>query len=114
MKEIGDERFKFKNDKIAEPDTYLGARLKKRALNGQDMWTISSDEYVKAALGNIQSRLEGTHWRLPKGKIKTPLSPAYHPETDQTDELADQDVVISRNRRDHSMGNGNWTSRCAP
>jgi Reverse transcriptase (RNA-dependent DNA polymerase) len=94
MKEIGDERFKFKNDKIAEPDTYLGAKIKKRALNGRDMWTISSDDYVKAALGNIQPRLEGTQWRLPKGKIKTPLSPGYHPETDETDELEDQDVTL--------------------
>jgi hypothetical protein len=94
MKEIGDERFKFKNDKIAEPDTYLGAKIKKRALDGRDMWTISSDDYVKAALGNIQPRLEGTQWRLPKGKIKTPLSPGYHPETDETDELEDQDVTL--------------------
>ena len=73
MKEIGDERFKFKNDEIAEFNTYLGARIKKRALNGQSMWTISSNEYVKAALGNMQSRFEGTQWKLPKGKIKTPI-----------------------------------------
>jgi hypothetical protein len=58
------------------------------------MWTISSDDYVKAALGNIESQLEGTQWRLPKGKIKTPLPTGYHPEMDDTDELGDLDVTL--------------------
>jgi hypothetical protein len=90
MKEIGDDRFRFRNDKIAEPDTYLGAWIKKQTLNAQSMWTISSDEYVKAALVNM----EGTQWRLSKRKIKTPLSPGYHPETDETDELGANNVTL--------------------
>lgn len=94
MKEIGDDRFRFKNDKIAEPDTYLGAKIKKRILNGQSMWTISSDDYVKAALGNVQSQSEGTQWKMPKGKVKTPLPTGYHPEMDDTDELNDEDVTL--------------------
>ena len=33
MKEISDV-FKFKNDKVAKPETYLGARLHNKSING--------------------------------------------------------------------------------
>ena len=47
------EKIKFKNDKIAEPDMYLGARLQKKKINGKDAWTITSVDYIKAAIDTI-------------------------------------------------------------
>ena len=46
LKEIG-RTFKFKNNMIAEPENYLGARLKKKNIAGTDVWTITSLDYLK-------------------------------------------------------------------
>ena len=40
----------FKNDKIEAPDFNLGAKLQKKPLNGIECWTITSQDYVKAAV----------------------------------------------------------------
>lgn len=92
MREIG-ERFKFKNDDVSEPTNYLGARIRKRRLDGVDMWTISPDDYTKAALKNIDAQLKGTSWTIPS-KSKTPMSSGYHPELDDSEELNDKDVTL--------------------
>jgi hypothetical protein len=52
--------FKFKNDKIAEPSNYLGAKLQRKNINGIDCWSITSVDYVKAAVETVQEEIKGT------------------------------------------------------
>ncbi|CAJ1929451.1 unnamed protein product [Cylindrotheca closterium] len=49
MKGIG-RVFKFKKGKIEPPESYLGASLRKKYLDGVDMWTMSSYDYVVVAV----------------------------------------------------------------
>ncbi|CAJ1938729.1 unnamed protein product [Cylindrotheca closterium] len=42
--------FKFKKGKIEPPASYLGARLREKTLDRHDMWTMSSYDYVVAAV----------------------------------------------------------------
>jgi hypothetical protein len=41
--------FKLKDDKVEEPEMYLGAQLGKMQIDA-DCWTMSSDKYVSAAV----------------------------------------------------------------
>ena len=49
---------RFKNDKVAEPEFYLGANLKKKFLNGRTVWTMSSYDYLRNAIANVEQELE--------------------------------------------------------
>ena len=80
-------KFKLKDDKIEEPETYLGAELSKmETANGTKCWTISSDKYCKAAVQNVETKLESQGKKLP-GKCKSPLKSGYRPELDVSQEL---------------------------
>jgi Reverse transcriptase (RNA-dependent DNA polymerase) len=89
MKQIG-ERFKFKNDAVMEPESYLGAKLQKRRLDNVDIWTMSSISYTDAALKNVHEQLKGTRWTLPR-HASTPMPTEYHPELDETPLLDEED-----------------------
>ena len=78
--------FKFKNDKIIPPDTYLGAKLKEKPINGKKCWTMTSVDYINAALKNINATLKDKRWKLPT-KVTTPMVTDYSPELDGTPEL---------------------------
>jgi len=86
-------RFKFKKDLIEPPETYLGARVKKQMIDGYWMWAISSVDYIKAAVKNIEEALaEKPRWELPNRKnALTPMSTGYEPELDGSPELNDAD-----------------------
>ena len=47
LKEL-ENTFKLKNDKIAPPKRYLGARLDFRNTNRDSCWTVLSADYIKA------------------------------------------------------------------
>ena len=49
--------FKLKKDKIDPPDIYLGGRLAKKSLNGGNIWTMSSVDYVKGIIKNVEVRM---------------------------------------------------------
>lgn len=50
---------RYKNNKIEEPDIYLGAKLaKKKNKNGIQCWTITSLDYVKAAINTVEEALK--------------------------------------------------------
>ena len=55
MQKMGEiqKNLKFKNNKIEGPDLYLYASLKKKELNGQTMWTMTSQDYIKNAIDNL-------------------------------------------------------------
>ena len=77
---------KFKKNKVEEPEFYLGARLEKKRLNGRDIWTMSSTDYVKAAIANVEEQLKKRGKKLPT-KAPTPMTTNYYPEMDTSPEL---------------------------
>jgi hypothetical protein len=88
---------KLKNDKTEEPDFYLGVNLKKKPLNGKPVWTISSSDYLKAAIENSEKRLKKRGERLPS-RATTPMMQTYKPEEDDSQEL-DSNGVRDRQSR---------------
>lgn len=86
-------RFKIKKDLIELPEYYLGARVRKQEIDGYTMWAVSSVEYIKAAVENVEETLsKKPRWNLPSRKNSlTPMSTSYKPELDSTNELNDED-----------------------
>ena len=86
LKQIA-RKFKLKDDKMDEPDIYLGAGLSKMDNeDGDECWAMSSDKYCAAFVTNVEESLEKKGLRLPS-KCVTPLSSGYKPELDTTGEL---------------------------
>lgn len=83
-------KFKFKKDLIEPPRSYLGAQVGKKVIDGYSMWTISSFDYVQAAVKNVEDTIKDKKWALP-GKAPTPMASAYKPELDGTGELGPED-----------------------
>lgn len=78
--------FKLKDDKIEEPDMYLGAQLGKIQIEGHECWTMSAEMYVIASVKNVEEALAKKGLRLPT-KCYTPLATDYRPELDTSAEL---------------------------
>jgi hypothetical protein len=80
------EDFKLKDNKIAEPDVYLGATIAKMSLDNSEMcWTMSPEQYVKVAVTTVEEDLAKHGKRLPS-KCVTPFSCNYapsHPEINE-------------------------------
>ena len=49
---------KFKRNKIKPPDFYLGGNINRKELNGKRVWIISSRNYTKLSVENIEKRVE--------------------------------------------------------
>ena len=82
---------KFKNDKIEEPDTYLGAQLTRKFIDGRTIWAISSQDYTKAAVDNIEAGLKKKGLKLPV-KAATPMIGTYTPELDGTTKIDEDET----------------------
>jgi hypothetical protein len=81
------EDIKLKDDKIAEPAVYLGATIAKMSLgNGETCWTMSSEQYVKAAVTNVEEDL-AKHDKILPSKCVTPFSCNYAPWLEETPAL---------------------------
>jgi hypothetical protein len=78
--------FKIKNDKNEEPEMYLGARLKRKVMNGAECWTMTSNDSVNTAVKNLEKRLAKTGAKLPSC-CATPLASGVRPEMDVSPEL---------------------------
>ena len=79
--------FKLKNDKIEEPEMYLGASLSKmNNETNKECWAMSSDKYCAAAVASVADVLKKKGLGLPS-KCVTPLSNGYRSEIDVTPEL---------------------------
>jgi hypothetical protein len=86
--------FKFKNGKIEPPEFYLGAKLQKKEINGYNCWTITSQDYVKAAVNNVEEVIKQNGRRLLTSHIEdTPMNITYAPELDITEELNEDDTT---------------------
>ena len=92
MLEVG-EKFKFKKGDISPPEIYLGGRLEKKPLNGQEMWTLTSKDYIKAIIDNLEQRLKKRGDKL-SNKAITPMTQDYQPELDASDELNGDDITM--------------------
>ncbi len=86
------QTFKLKNDSIEVPDFYLGAKLQEKPINGIKCWTVTSQDYVKAEVKNVEEAPKHTRRRLPTSNVDTPMNNNYSPELDVTEELDDGDV----------------------
>ena len=86
------QRFKIKEGSTGPPTQYLGATISQYQLSDGTMaWAMSSDEYVKAALVNVEEYLKkkGEHF---KTKTSCVLPSKWKPELDTTDLLNDVDA----------------------
>ena len=82
------EAFWLKEDSIGRPKRYLGATIKEFRFKhdpSKVRWAISSDEYVKQAVKEVQRKLEAEGKGL-SNKVKTPLPAGYRPELDMSPE----------------------------
>ena len=78
----------MKYGSVGSPDSYLGASIA-RCNNGErDMWSMSSDRYISAAIKNVEAYLEEVCERL-RGKVRavTPFASGYKPELDSSNLL---------------------------
>lgn len=91
LKSIEGDTVRYKNDKIESPEMYLGAKLQQKELNGINCWTITSVDYINAAIKTIEEGNKNKKWKLPP-KPKTPMSQSYSPELDCSPELDDDDL----------------------
>jgi hypothetical protein len=57
--------FKPKDDKNAEPEVYLGARLGKVSVNGHECWTMSAEKEVSPFVKNMEEMPSKKGLRLP-------------------------------------------------
>ena len=79
--------FRLKDDKIAEPEDYLGASLAQIMMSdGSNFWSMSSEKYVKTAVANVKEKLAKSEKILPS-RCNNPLKPGYRPEMDNSCEL---------------------------
>ena len=84
---------KFKNNKTEKPEFYLGANLKKKILNGKSVWTMSSANYLKAAVKNVEALLKKRSERLPTRAMTPMVMMNYWPKTDESHELDAEGVT---------------------
>ena len=85
--------FKLKDDKIEEPEMYLGAQLGKMMIDGFECWTISAEKYVLASVKNVEEVLAKRGLRLPT-KCYTPLASDYRPELETSPELKSDGIQV--------------------
>jgi hypothetical protein len=85
------EVFTLKEGTVKEPDLYLGADVTKWYLEGSEdpgkaRWAMSSTNYTKKAIEEVERELREANLKLPT-KVTTPLASGYRPEIDSTAEL---------------------------
>ena len=100
--------FKFKNDAMDPPEFYLGAKLQEKPINNYKCWTVTSQEYVKAAVRNVEEAVKNKGRRLPTANIDTPMNNNYTPELDATTEWMKKTRFLSGVDWSVKMGDGDW------
>jgi len=81
---------KFKPGSVQPPEHYLGADTFCHTIcEGKQVWAMSSQEYIRHAIQEVERELAIDNSYLPK-KVQTPLSHNYRPELDFSNELDSQ------------------------
>ena len=65
--------------------------MARKRLGRRTCWTMSSVDYINAAVKNIEETLKNKVWKLPK-KAATPMLANYVPELDASPELEPDDI----------------------
>jgi hypothetical protein len=79
--------FKLKKDKIEVPTNYLDVQIYKKMINGISFWTMSLEQYIKAAtIANVETKLDKDGQQLPS-RCLTPMKSGYRPKVDVSSEL---------------------------
>lgn len=79
-----DKYFRLKPESVGEPDIYLGAKIRKLLVDGENhVWAQSSSAYVKEAVRNVEKWTEDQGMKLPS-RCDTPMASTYRPELDVT------------------------------
>ena len=60
------EEFKRRKDKTEPPEIYLGGSLSKKSLNGKEICTMPSVDYVKGIINNVKVRMIKEGLRVPR------------------------------------------------
>ena len=68
--------FKFKGNKIEQQKIFLGDKVGNMIVDGADGWYMSAENYVGAAIENVEQNLTKSNQRLPTG-CKTPIMSGY-------------------------------------
>jgi len=84
--------YEVQRQQIVEPEFYLRARLKKKQLDNRYVLTMTSHDYVKNAIANIEEQLNSKGMRLPT-RVSTPMASRYHPETNSSNELPSGEIT---------------------
>ena len=83
--------YRLKEDSVGPPDRYLGANVGKFQLpDGREAWSISSNDYLKSAVKNLEQVLEAEGLKLPTKYTDRPYPAAYRPELDTSPPLGDE------------------------
>ena len=69
-------------------EVYLGARLQENEINEINCWTISSQDYLKSVIDNVDEFVKRLKLQLPN-KVKAQMDSNYIPEFDETPELGE-------------------------
>jgi hypothetical protein len=86
--------YRLKDDSLGPPERYLGANVAKYQLpDGRECWSMSSRDYVKAAVKCVEDALAEQGLKL-KGKADRPLPYGYRPEVDVSEELQGGEVSL--------------------
>ena len=70
---------------------YVGAKLKRKMMNRQMCWTISSYDYVIDAVQTIKYAVKDKRWKLP-ATAKTTINQSFVPKLDISEELGPHDI----------------------
>jgi hypothetical protein len=85
--------FKFKNNKVVPLDYNLGAKLQKKPINGIECWNVTSQDYIKTAVKNIEDALKKKGNKIPTTNVNTPMNIAYSQKMYITAELNNEDTT---------------------
>ena len=89
------KKVKYNNGKIAPPEMYLGARLKRKVINGNMCSTINIFDYIIADVQTIKDAIKQKPWKIPKTEDK-PTTKSFVPELDGTEELGPDGIQFTR------------------
>jgi hypothetical protein len=86
-------KYTLKNNSVAEPTVYLGAKVSKQYIGesaepDKPRWSLSAEDYMKHAVKDVEMELNKAGKFLPT-KVLTLCTTDYRPELDQTKELGE-------------------------
>jgi hypothetical protein len=88
------EDFYHFKEEAERPNRYLGAEVIEWRFPDevdQPYWALSSNQYVKEAIKNLEAKLAEDNLRLP-GRCSTPMPIGYRPEMDTSPLLSDEAI----------------------